>query len=666
MKNIQRVLVILLAFLPFLPLVVKAQIAYSPVIDSLIYQATPVTVSLAVRQLSGDTTVIIDGTPQTITTRSYQYNSIQNKAAQFIKEQFESFGLQARYMDYSASGRNIIARKPGTRYPDKEFIICAHMDDMPTNAIAPGADDNASGVVAVLEAARILAPLPSEYTLVFAAWDEEEIGLVGSKAYADSAIAGNEQIMGVLNYDMIAWDSNNDYILTIGTNLQSQELTNSYQDVMKIYTPEFSWTCTSIEASDHSPFWHKNYPAILVIEHYPDDFNQYYHSQQDNFSNLNVTYFTRMVQAAVAGLASLGWDCRLYFEHQPVVSGIGNSAREAILSVYSFRPIAEGEHQPRLYYKVNDGEFQYITATTVTGNQYTFEIPGQADGSMVTYYFAVQDSAAVMMGTYPDGGRGISPPGTQPPANFFTYYVGNAVTEEFCSPSASKPIPDLGTVRDTISIEVNGGIKDVDVSVNITHDFDKTLNIRLTSPAGTSIDLSSGNGDNGADFTGTIFDDEAAVSIISGVAPFTGRFRPEQPLSTLDNGLSSGDWILSVTDSIVSHTGTLDSWCITLEYYDLAVDVPEALQKQSFTLGQNFPNPADQQTTIPFSLEKEAKVNLGIYDLFGRRISTLTEGLYQRGTHFINGNLSQLKPGTYFCRLQCGAVSQTKALVVVR
>lgn len=644
----------------------KSQVAYSPVIDSVIHLSTPATVSLTVRQLSGDTTIILNGSTQTITTRNYQYNLVQNKAAQFIRENFESFGLQARYQDYSSTGRNILGWKMGTKYPDKKYIICAHYDDMPTNTVAPGADDNASGVVAVLEAARLLAPFPSEYTLVFAAWDEEEIGLVGSRAYSDSAKFNNEQILGVLNFDMIAWDSNGDYKMTIGTNSLSSGLTSQYQDVMKLYTPQINWNYTSIEASDHASFWYNGYPAILGIEEYPGDFNAYYHTQLDKFSNLNVAYFNRMVQAAVAGLATLGWDCKLSFEHQPVASGSDTNAKQAVVTINTPRAIATDENRPRLYYRVGDSDFNFLWPVSENGNQYTFEFPGQQPGAVVSYYFAMQDSAGVIMGTYPDGGRGVNPPGTLAPSSLFTYFVAPLKTEVFCSATLPQSIPDQGYTLDTIAVPVYGGVQDLDVTVNITHPVDKTLNIYLTGPDGSRIELSTGNGGNNANYIGTVFDDEAAASIRTGTAPFTGRFRPEQPLNTFDNKLCSGNWILKVQDSIANNTGTLESWCLTLSYYDLAVKVPGPVHYPGFSLGRNFPNPASNTTTIPFTLAKDAKVSLELYDIYGRRIGTIAAGTYPKGTHFIALNLDQFAPGTYFYRLHDGLVSETKALLITR
>jgi Zn-dependent M28 family amino/carboxypeptidase len=114
-------------------------------------------------------------------------------------------------MTFNATGKNAYAIKIGTKYPNQKFIICGHFDDMPSGALAPGADDNASGTSAVLEAARILAPLQLEYTVIFIAFDEEERGLIGSHAYADSSFNRGDSILFVFNYDMIAWDGNNDY-----------------------------------------------------------------------------------------------------------------------------------------------------------------------------------------------------------------------------------------------------------------------------------------------------------------------------------------------------------------------------------------------------------------------------------------------------------------------
>ena len=87
-------------------------------------------------------------------------------AAQYIYEKFQSFGLQVRYQANNAHNVNVIARKTGYLHPEIKVLIGAHYDNI-RPGIGPldtmkGADDNGSGVAAVLESARLLATLQSE------------------------------------------------------------------------------------------------------------------------------------------------------------------------------------------------------------------------------------------------------------------------------------------------------------------------------------------------------------------------------------------------------------------------------------------------------------------------------------------------------------------------
>jgi subtilisin-like proprotein convertase family protein len=117
------------------------------------------------------------------------------------------------------------------------------------------------------------------------------------------------------------------------------------------------------------------------------------------------------------------------------------------------------------------------------------------------------------------------------------------------------------------STVVSGGpasIADATVTLNVTHTYTGDLEVWLTSPAGTPVSLAYHRGGWGDNFTGTVFDDLAAISIASGSAPFTGTFRPEQPLGTLAGEGADGTWILSVYDWAGGDVGTIDSWTLTL------------------------------------------------------------------------------------------------------
>ena len=65
-------------------------------------------------------------------------------------------------------------------------------------------------------------------------------------------------------------------------------------------------------------------------------------------------------------------------------------------------------------------------------------------------------------------------------------------------------------------------------------------------------------------FTNTVFDDEAATSITTGSAPFTGTFRPEGSLAVLDGKLANGTWTLEVSDVVFGDAGTLNSWQLSI------------------------------------------------------------------------------------------------------
>ncbi|UCC78897.1 MAG: M28 family peptidase [Candidatus Zixiibacteriota bacterium] len=208
--------------------------------------------------------------------------------------------------------QNVIATKTGTVYPDEQVVICGHFDNTSEQPYdtATGADDNGSGTTAVIEAARLFASGSFERTVKFCLWTGEEQGLLGSAAYAADAYIAGDNIVGVYNFDMIAYDGNNDGSIELhcGTMNPSIELGNLFQTVINDYSialiPQ-QITYGSTDRSDHASFWDFNYPAILGIEDASDDFNPYYHTTGDNMSIINAPYFTEYSKAAIGVTATL-------------------------------------------------------------------------------------------------------------------------------------------------------------------------------------------------------------------------------------------------------------------------------------------------------------------------------------------------------------------------
>jgi Zn-dependent M28 family amino/carboxypeptidase len=171
------------------------------------------------------------------------------------------------------------------------------------------ADDNASGSVAILTAARLLAPHDFASTIRFVLFTGEEQGFHGSAAYAADCAARGDDIRGVINLDMIAYNSDSEPIIDLYATRHvpaSLALTQNLAHAIRVYdlklTPErFD---TSGGPSDHGSFIERGYPAILVIEDM-DDFSPYWHKITDRVSTLDLGYYADVTRAAVAAIAHL-------------------------------------------------------------------------------------------------------------------------------------------------------------------------------------------------------------------------------------------------------------------------------------------------------------------------------------------------------------------------
>jgi len=204
---------------------------------------------------------------------------------------------------------NVVATIPGSVHPTYEYLITAHYDDISQipQTYAPGADDNASGTAAVLEAASIMEDYKFQNTVKFVCFTAEEQGLIGSHIYAGKARSQGANIRGVLNFDMIAYDGNHDGHIQVNTDSNSLSLANFFISTLSDYG--FGFTprkviMTGWDYSDHASFWEYDYKAILGIED-DYDFNPFYHSTGDRVSAFDTTYFRKFCQAGLAALATL-------------------------------------------------------------------------------------------------------------------------------------------------------------------------------------------------------------------------------------------------------------------------------------------------------------------------------------------------------------------------
>jgi hypothetical protein len=227
-------------------------------------------------------------------------------ARENIQSYFVGLGLDTSLEQFTYNTQfyyNVVGVYPGVTHPNDIYLVGAHYDSVNN----PGADDNASGVAAVMELARVLTQYQFDATLVFVAFDREEQGLWGSKAYANAHAEDN--ILGMLSLDMIAYnipgtghDTVRFYDYVPGGAIKA-DLAAAFA----AYGGGLATLDSGQEyGSDHSPFEQKGFDAALVIEYAVRD-NPYYHRAGDAVETANYidyVYATKVTRGVLGYLAT--------------------------------------------------------------------------------------------------------------------------------------------------------------------------------------------------------------------------------------------------------------------------------------------------------------------------------------------------------------------------
>jgi Zn-dependent M28 family amino/carboxypeptidase len=235
------------------------------------------------------------------------------QAGLFVQQRFAALGLQpfgtsiaqpfkapAGKRSPAVDGVNFIGFIKGTAQPERYLLVSAHYDHLGIvkGKLYAGADDNASGVAAMLAVAAYFKAHPPAHTVVFAAFDGEEGGLRGAKAFLAGLPFPKEQLALVLNFDMVSHNDRNE-IYTTGTHYTPSLIplvaAAAARHTVQVKLGhdqgkgEENWT----HASDHGPFHDAGLPFLYFgVEDHPD-----YHQPGDTFEHINQPFF-----AEVAGL----------------------------------------------------------------------------------------------------------------------------------------------------------------------------------------------------------------------------------------------------------------------------------------------------------------------------------------------------------------------------
>ncbi|MBI4928715.1 MAG: M20/M25/M40 family metallo-hydrolase [Anaerolineae bacterium] len=281
-----------------------------------------------IAELSGEKPVMIDGASTTIETRYSEamFSGRENARAfdyvtQRILEWYPADQVQEQPFAFDGHvWKNLILEIPGAVHPDQVILLTAHLDSTSEDSFdnAPGASDNATGVAALLEAARIFRGATFERTLRLVWFTGEEQGLVGSRAYAREADLDN--ILAVYNLDMFGYDSDDDRCLElhVGTLPASQPLGACFMDSVQAYAPALKVdyiNAYDMNFSDHAAFWEKDVGALEVLENFSynsprngceglRDNSPYYHTSRDTMDKLDLPFGFAIVRASLAAAAS--------------------------------------------------------------------------------------------------------------------------------------------------------------------------------------------------------------------------------------------------------------------------------------------------------------------------------------------------------------------------
>ncbi|KAK7425972.1 hypothetical protein QQZ08_007554 [Neonectria magnoliae] len=211
--------------------------------------------------------------------------------------------IQVTRYTHSYNQPSVIAKIPGTS--SSVVIVSAHYDSVgsTTSGRAPGADDNASGVVVILESLRILADAgyTPKNTLEFHFYSGEEGGLLGSRDIMQAYATSGVDVLAVMNQDMTGYSPNN--VIAVYTDYVNTALTNFAMKLVPVYTDlELSTDKCGYGCSDHASANSAGFPAAYVCDENMADSSPYIHSAQDTIATLSFPHILQHVKFTVGFL----------------------------------------------------------------------------------------------------------------------------------------------------------------------------------------------------------------------------------------------------------------------------------------------------------------------------------------------------------------------------
>jgi hypothetical protein len=224
----------------------------------------------------------------------------------FVHTSVKAIWRRDRPLQMALRGTNVLAIVAGG-VPGPALVVSAHYDHLGIRdgRMYPGADDNASGVAALLAVARALRRQPPRHPVVLAAFDAEELGLRGAKAFVAAPPAGTPPLAMSLNFDMLSRSATGDLTIAGASGQPSLrpdvERVAGASPVHVHLGHDRPWYRAGLvedwtHGSDHGAFADAGLPFLyLGVEDHAD-----YHAPGDTFERMDVAFFGEVAELAVA------------------------------------------------------------------------------------------------------------------------------------------------------------------------------------------------------------------------------------------------------------------------------------------------------------------------------------------------------------------------------
>lgn len=253
-----------------------------------------------------------------LTKFSDRASTTQNgvKAAQWLKDRAEGMAKDARRTEVTArfietgsfyKQPSVVVTIPGKNPKAEGVLIGGHMDSLSRNK--PGADDDGSGSVTVLETLRAIlnSSLRFERTLYFVWYAAEEQGLIGSQVVANEFKEQNVPLRGVIQFDMTGYNPTKVNKIYLMEDYVDSSLTNFVEQLAKQYAKtEVGRSQCGYACSDHASWTREGYRAATPFETSMQDMNPYIHTANDTMDRISLEHMSRFARIGIAFMTELG------------------------------------------------------------------------------------------------------------------------------------------------------------------------------------------------------------------------------------------------------------------------------------------------------------------------------------------------------------------------